>query len=87
MSYVVTWLPDAEQELARIWLAAADRAEVTYVADWIEQRLKSDPEDAGESRSDGRRILLSAPLGIIFRVLAPDRRVVISHVWWLGSPA
>jgi len=81
MSYVVTWLPDAEQELARIWLTAADRAHVTEAADWIDQQLKSDPVDAGESRPNGRRILVAAPLGIIFRVDELDRRVVISHVW------
>jgi hypothetical protein len=38
MSYVVEWLPDAEQELAEIWLSASDRVAITHAADWMTWR-------------------------------------------------
>jgi plasmid stabilization system protein ParE len=86
MSYDVGWLPDAERELARIWFTASDRNAVTRAANWIDSQLKTDPANEGESRPNGRRILLVAPLGVIFRVVEADRRVVIAHVWQFRSP-
>jgi hypothetical protein len=81
MSWTVVWLPGAERELAELWLEASDRNAVTEAAHWIDQRLKSEPENEGESRPDGRRILFAAPLGVIFRAISRDQRVVVSHVW------
>jgi hypothetical protein len=72
MTYDVDWLPDAEQELAALWLQASDRQAITAAAHAIDQRLKLDPENEGESRPNGRRILHGKPLGIYFRVL-PDQ--------------
>jgi len=62
MTYTVTWTPDAEQELAAIWLQAANRAAVTRAAHEIDQRLGRDPLSEGESRSGIRRILFVWPL-------------------------
>jgi hypothetical protein len=39
MKYTVVWVPSAEQELAALWIAAADRREVTQAANDIDQRL------------------------------------------------
>jgi plasmid stabilization system protein ParE len=81
MSWTVIWLPDAEQELADIWLNASDRASITRAAHIIDQILKHDPENAGESRPNNRRILIVLPLAVIYRVLPDDRRVEVVHVW------
>jgi len=48
--YNVNWLPDAEQELAEIWLSAVDRGIVTRTAHTIELLLRHDPDRQGESR-------------------------------------
>jgi hypothetical protein len=81
MNYVVRWLPTAEQRLADVWLNAPDRNAVTRAAHDIEQRLRHDPENNGESRSDGRRILFSDPLAVVYRVLSEDRLVEVLSVW------
>jgi plasmid stabilization system protein ParE len=81
MTYTVTWVPSAEQRLADIWLHAPDRDRVTRAAHDIDQRLRRDPENDGESRSNGRRILISIPLGVIFRVFPEDRLVEVLTVW------
>jgi plasmid stabilization system protein ParE len=81
MKWTVIWLPDAEQELADLWLNSADRAAVTQSSHIIDSLLKQDPETVGESRDGNRRILLVAPLGVIYRVLPDDRRVEVLHVW------
>jgi hypothetical protein len=87
MSYTVDWLPDAEQSLAAAWLAARDRAAVTRAANVIDERLRHDPGNEGESRPDGRRIMFVAPLGVIFRVLPNERRVIVSHLWQFTTHA
>jgi hypothetical protein len=81
MKYLVDWLPDAEQELADLWLNAADRSVITQAAYSIDQRLQDDPETAGESRPNDRRILFGPPRGVIFRVHQDSRRVEVHHVW------
>ncbi|MGH7199587.1 MAG: hypothetical protein ACREJB_03220 [Planctomycetaceae bacterium] len=81
MNYTVLWLPDVEQELAGIWADTDDQRSVTEAANEIERLLKRDPAKAGESRPNGRRILLVSPLGIIFRVNELDRVVTVSNIW------
>ena len=81
MNYTVTWVPSAEQRLADIWLNAPDRDAVTRAANDVDQRLRRDPENQGESRLAGRRILFSDPLWVIFRVFPDDRRVEVLTVW------
>lgn len=43
MSYSVTWRPSAERDLADLWNAAPDRAEVTRAADAIDAALARGP--------------------------------------------
>jgi plasmid stabilization system protein ParE len=81
MTYTVDWLPDAEEELAAIWLAASDRGAVTGAAHRIDLRLRDNPEEQCESRSGGRRILFDKPLGVLFHVNASERHVNVVHVW------
>jgi hypothetical protein len=77
----VQWLPNAEQELAAIWMAAPDRDAVTRAAFSIDQRLQANAPDEGESRSDGVRVLLVAPLGVLFGVVEQTSLVLVAHVW------
>jgi hypothetical protein len=81
MKYTVIWVPDAEQELAAIWIAAADRDAVTAAAHQVDQDLRRDPDTQGESRPEGRRIVLEHPLGVLFTIQPQDRIVYVLTVW------
>jgi plasmid stabilization system protein ParE len=81
MKYTVLWSPGAEGDLAEIWMKTRNRSKVTTAARDIDLRLQTDPEHEGESRSRDLRILLAAPLGVIFIVEPDDRRVRIVEVW------
>jgi hypothetical protein len=86
MKFHVNWLPDAEQELADIWLQAPDRPAVTQASHLIDRRLQKHPDLEGESRPDGQRILIVPPLAAVFQVFADDMRVDVIHVWRFSSP-
>ena len=86
MSYSVTWRPAAEQELADLWLSASDRDAVTRAAHIIDRRLEADPENEGESRPNGRRILIVSPLAVIFRVQPTGQEVLVLTVWRVRGP-
>lgn len=80
MKFTVTWLPDAEAELAELWMSAADRERVQIAADQIDRQLRLRPNDVGESRPEGRRVLISPPLTVFYLVRDDDRLVHVSHV-------
>jgi hypothetical protein len=63
-------------------MEASDREAVTHAVTRIDERLRTDPENEGESRPDGRRISAEFPLGIVFRV-ARNRPVVYVRAVWL----
>ena len=50
MRYTVLWSPDAENDLAAIWLAANDRTAVTAAGNQIDAFLHQDAHLQGESR-------------------------------------
>ena len=87
MRWTVVWLPDAESELAELWLASADRESITLAASQIDKQLRHNPEAVGESRASGRRILIVPPLAVVYRVLHDDRIVQVSNVRQVGSGA
>jgi len=82
MIYEVNWIPDAEKDLAEIWLAAPDRNAVTRAAHLLDEALLRNPLAAGESRqSTVRRIAFEFPLGIEFEVIVDDQKVRVLAVW------
>jgi plasmid stabilization system protein ParE len=80
MTYTVLWRPTAERQLADIWLNAADRAAVTASANWIDQQLRHDPANEGESRDGKTRIFFVPPLVIFFEVDEAGRTVYVRLV-------
>jgi len=80
MGWTVVWLPGAEEELAELWLAALDRERVALAADQIDKQLRRNPEQVGESRPAGRRILIMPPLAVTYRVLPDDLLVQVVNV-------
>jgi hypothetical protein len=89
MKYTVVWTPSAEQDLAAVWLNAANRNAVTSAAHTIDGLLGQDPETRGTLRFDSVRTLLVPPLGVDFEVVEPDRIVYVLTIWDVtknGSP-
>lgn len=81
MKYTVVWKPPAEEELASLWTASADRQPLRSAADQIDRLLGSDPANQGESRSTEIRVLLLSPLGVFFHINEADRTVSVLRVW------
>jgi hypothetical protein len=81
MTYTVTWDPDAEQELAALWLAAPDRAALTATVGWIERLLARDPLHAGAARTSSvHRAVVAGGLAVEFEIIEDDKRVLVHHV-------
>ena len=85
MKYTVTWKPQAERQLASIWLDAEDRASVTSAARLIDERLEIDPQRCGESREGNDRVFFVEHLGVYFELLRDDRRVNVISVWTIAK--
>jgi len=81
MKYQVSWHPEAEAELARLWLDMPNRQEVAIAADRLDSFLGNRPSEIGESRPNSRRIFFETPLGVIYRVIDADKRVFVLRVW------
>ena len=69
MKYTVLWLPSAERQLMELWNQGPDRSEISEAANRIDATLSRDSETQGESREEGRRILICLPLAIQSRWL------------------
>ncbi len=85
MSYTVIWTPVAEQKLAAIWIAAADRAAVAAAANETDLFLAKKPRLCGESRSGARRVMFAGPLGVEYTIIEDDRLVRVLTVWHVGN--
>jgi hypothetical protein len=81
--YRVVWLRTALDELGAAWIQADAelRASITAGTYRIDQLLQSNPQQQGESRSHGQRILFQLPLGLTFEVHEQDGIVRVLHVW------
>ena len=79
----VRWTAEARTELADIWLHAdsAQRRAVAAAAHAIDRRLAINPDDEGESRDVGCRVLFERPLGIMFHVQRRPPVVHVVRVW------
>jgi plasmid stabilization system protein ParE len=87
MKYTVIWKPAAEADLARLWTDSPDKRAITDASDRIDALLKKNPGALGESRSGNDRILVIAPLALIFEVLEDDKLVrVLNVARWGGLP-
>jgi plasmid stabilization system protein ParE len=79
MPYTVIWTPSAIDKLANVWVHAPDRQAVTAASHQIDRRLRTDPENEGEEFY-GDRLLVEAPLAVIFTVHPDDRRADVIDV-------
>ena len=75
--FTVTWLEDAQNELAELWLEANDRSAITSATHAIDRELAEDAASKGEDVSEGLRSLTVPPLRVIFAVSEDDRIVEV----------
>ena len=80
MRYTVVWTDAASNELARVWMQAADPAAVRAASNEIDRQLSRNPETRGVEYY-GDRLLVVAPLQATFVVHPDDRQVVVLNVW------
>ncbi len=83
MKFTVGWKDGAEDEVAELWMSSAliDRATISSAVDEIERVLSIDPQQAGESRGDGCRLLLCENLACLFEVREQDCFVTVLRIW------
>lgn len=81
MNYTVVWRPQAEQELAQLWLAAPDRARVTAAVHRIEQLLGDDALHQGRWLYGTTRVLIDPPIAVAYEVIEDDKRANVLAVW------
>ena len=79
MRYTVTWLPSAQQELARLWMQAADKSALSAASNRIDRLLATAPLSVGLWRGRRRRVICR-PLEVVYTVSPPDRLVVVVRV-------
>jgi hypothetical protein len=73
--FTVVWHQRAQDELATLWIEAADRRAVVGAAGEIDRYLAVDAESKGTPIVDVIRQLTIPPLRILFAVSEPDRMV------------
>ncbi len=78
----VEWLQSALDELAILWTQADAtlRQAITAASHTLEQRLRTDPANEGESRPGGRRITFVSPLAVRFQIEADGQTVTVLQV-------
>jgi hypothetical protein len=81
VKFTVLWTPRAEDDLASIWLDAAQRPAISAAANKIDTLLSRDPNEQGRPRFDTVRELVVPPLGVDFDVPEDDRIVYVLGVW------
>ena len=82
MTWTVIYRPSAHDELATIWLNAADQQAVTNAADAIDRVLARNPLDAGESRGESTRIIIERPLTALYDVFPDDNLVSVFAIFY-----
>ena len=71
MWYTVTWSPFAQDQLADLWLAAADRDALTRAAHEIDRTLRDDPDARVPHGHEGARAVVD-PVALRADRKAPD---------------
>jgi hypothetical protein len=80
MNYSVTWTPEAEDQLAALWIACANPGAVTRAAERAELLLANDPLACGTDFY-GDRLITSGPLHIVYAMDRSARTVSVKLVW------
>ena len=86
MPYDVAWSPEAESDLARIWLAEKDRDSVTRASHRIDVALQSGPLP-GHLQSEGLYRICDAPLVAYYEIAQHMRKIKVTNVLAYRPPS
>lgn len=78
--HTVVWVFSAESELAEIWLAAADREDVSLATSSIENVLGERAAQAGEEVAEGLFGIDCPPLRALYEILSEELTVRVLKV-------
>jgi len=81
MKWTVVWKTKALNDLAELWVESTDRSSMAFASDLIDELLATEPLVHGESRDDGARLLVVAPLVVRYYVSVDDCMVTVTAVW------
>ena len=82
MNYIVHWTDVALDELAAVWVAAADQNAVAAASHQLEQDVAADPYGRGLFRaSSGNYTAVGRPRGMGYFGVEDDNTVRILRVW------
>jgi hypothetical protein len=79
MKWTVVWLPEALDELTRIWTNSPRKQAISRAADQIDLELSRDAEKKGKLQRN-KLVLIVPPLGVSFEVIPADRLVRVVQV-------
>jgi hypothetical protein len=84
----VRWERKALKALAEAWTKADSelRRRITQASSQIDGLLRTNPQNQGESRPKGRRIMFVGPLAVRYRIEADHQTVSVLHVWAFTLP-
>jgi hypothetical protein len=75
--FTVAWWPDAEKELARLWLKTTSPRALASAADDIDRMLRAEPPVQGSEAGGSLRLLTVDPLSVLFSVAPDDCKVIV----------
>jgi hypothetical protein len=79
MPFSLTRRLSVDEDLAAIWIAAADRDAVAAASDQIDQMLRFAPDSVGEDRG-AYRVVTVAPLTALYTFSLDDCMVTILQI-------
>jgi hypothetical protein len=80
MRYTVEWTDAALNELAAIWMRAADPEVIREGSNRVDRELAYSPETKGVDFY-GDRLLVEAPLHVVYTIDPAKRQVTVQRVW------
>lgn len=80
MRYTVVWKPEADDELADLWMSCLDQRRFSVAANAIDPTLKDDPSQKGQWIDDQTKQLYIYPLSVVFEIIEADRQVRVLKV-------
>lgn len=81
MKWKLVWLRPADDALIELWLLSPDRSKLSEAIDRLEDSLRRDPYQEGESRGENRRVVFSGPIAASILIDDFRRVAYLVEIW------
>ncbi len=78
--FQIGWDPDAEDDLARLWLRSSNRKAIAQAVDQAEKLLESDPVKHGRTLAEGLYSVAVPPIVLIYTIEKTTRAVEVCSI-------